>query len=446
MNSIIEKIKTNHSKTALIHKGTTYTYSDIFHKINYYKSLITNTIEEGQTVAIISNYNFFSISLFFSLVLNKNIIVPITTKVKEEISVKLNEGYVNYYIEISDEGDLHIEKNICDKKHILIQTLKDLKQSGLILFSSGTTGVQKSMLHNLDNLINSYKNSNTKELTVILFLDFDHIAGLDTLFRIFSVTGTLVLPENREPYHICSLIEKYKINVLPVSPTFLNFILLSEAYKNYDLTSLKIIGYGSEQMPETLLKKVRQILPHVELQQKFGTSETSALRIVSKTSESLYFKIIDKNTEYKIIENELWLKSKNNILGYLNIENSDNLENNWFKTGDIVKTDEDGFIKIIGRKKEIINVGGNKVYPTEVENIILQMNEIKDCVVYGEKNILTGQAVVADIALKENYQRDGIKSKIIKFCIEHLDRYKVPIKFNIKEEIMLNKRQKKQRI
>ena len=95
----------------------------------------------------------------------------------------------------------------------------------------------------------------------------------------------------------------------PAPPTFLNLLILSESYKSYDLGSLQIIGFGAEQMPESLYLRIKEIFPGVRLQQKFGTSETNAIRVRNHATDNLYMKIDDPNIQYKIIDGELWLKS-----------------------------------------------------------------------------------------------------------------------------------------
>lgn len=97
---------------------------------------------------------------------------------------------------------------------------------------------------------------------------------------------------------------------------------------------------------------------------------------------------------YKIVENKLWLRNKTQVLEYLNASMESFTSDSWFKTGDLVETVEDGYLKIIGRSNEVINVCGQKVLPAEVESVILFMKEVDDCMVYGEKNIITGQTVV----------------------------------------------------
>ncbi len=113
----------------------------------------------------------------------------------------------------------------------------------------------------------------------------------------------------------------------------------------------------------------------------------------------------------------------------------------WFKTGDLVEVSEDGYIKIIGRNTEIINVGGQKVLPSEIESVVLSMEEIEDCLAYGEKNLITGQNVVCDVVLKNEIS--NIKLLIRKFCKDKLDNYKIPTKINIIDKINFGDRFKK---
>ena len=326
----------------------------------------------------------------------------------------------------------------------MIKKLKESQSSGLILFSSGSTGKPKAMIHNLNNLIDSYKDKKAKSMNMLVFLMFDHIGGLNTLFNALCMGACLIIPKNRDAKNICELIEKYKIMVLPSSPTFLNLILISGENKNYDLSSLRMITYGTESMPESLLLKLKESFPKVKFLQTFGTSETGISTTSSKSSDSLYMKIEDANQEYKIVDNELWLRSKTQVLGYLNALMDSFTSDGWFKTGDLVEELEDGYLKIIGRSKEVINVGGQKVLPAEVESVILSMDEIDDCMVYSESNVITGQTVVCDVVLHE--PKENIKKIIRLFCKDKIDAFKIPTKVNVVEKTNFSERFKKIRI
>jgi acyl-coenzyme A synthetase/AMP-(fatty) acid ligase len=264
------------------------------------------------------------------------------------------------------------------------------------------------------------------------------------LFNALCMGACLIIPKNRDAKNICELIQNYKIMVLPSSPTFLNLILISGENKNYDLSSLRMITYGTEAMPESLLLQLKAIFPKVKFLQTFGTSETGISTTSSKSSDSLYMKIEDSNQEYKIVDNELWLRSKTQVLGYLNASMDSFTSDGWFKTGDLVEELEDGYLKIIGRSKEVINVGGQKVLPAEVESVILSIPSIDDCMVYSESNVITGQTVVCDVVLHE--PKENIKKLIRLFCKDKLDAFKIPTKVNVVEKTNFSERFKKIRI
>jgi acyl-CoA synthetase (AMP-forming)/AMP-acid ligase II len=446
MSWIIENIKNKGNQIAIVNNEKRYTYSKLADQIQVYYNEVYGVISPGATVSIVSDYNLKSIALFFALFKNKNVIVPITTVIKSDINKKERVSNCDYSITIDGENLSIIKLEVFEKVHDLIKDLQKNNSSGLILFSSGSTGTPKAMIHNLDNLIDSFKDKKSKNLVFLIFLMFDHIGGLNTLLNCISMGVTMVFPIIREPEHVCSLIEKYKVNILPASPTFLNLILISEAYRKYDLTSLRMVTYGTEPMPESLLLRLKVVLPRVKFLQTFGTSETGIIQASSKSSTSTYIKIEDSNSEFKIIDTELWIKSKTQILGYLNSSMERFTDDGWFKTGDLVEEMEGGFIKIIGRNSEVINVGGEKVLPSEVESILFQMPSIKDCIVFGESNPITGQMVVAKVLYNEPLKISEIKKLVVGFCKNKLERYKIPAKIILMRESEFSERFKKKRI
>ncbi len=427
MSWLIDKIKEGGNCTSVVFKGIKYSYDELYNRIIYFNERVSNEIECGETIAIVSDYSFESIALFFALYENRNIIVPITTKVDTEIIDRMHVAGCTKKLLL--KGDTwtcaDIEQNAV--QYGLVEELRTDCKSGLILFSSGSTGKPKAMVHNLDNLIDSYKGKKGKRLCFLIFLMFDHIGGLNTLLNCLSMNVAMVFPDNREPEHVAELIEKYNVNVLPASPTFLNLMLISEANVHYDLSSLRMITYGTEPMPESLLLKLKDAFPKVKFLQTFGTSETGISATSSYSSTSTYLKIEDPNTEYRIEKGELWLRSKTQIMGYLNSSMDRFTSDGWFRTGDLVE-EKDGYIKIVGRNSDIINVGGEKVLPSEVESVLFQMSKIKDCIVYGESNPITGQMVVAKILYEENVKNAELKKTVVDFCKNKLARYKIPVK------------------
>jgi acyl-coenzyme A synthetase/AMP-(fatty) acid ligase len=447
MEWLIDKLNAGGEQTAVIFKEKEYTYAQLANQIAAYYETVSKQLRAGDIVAIISDYSFESISLFLALAKNKNIVVPITTKVESEIEDRVRVANCYYRILISEEGELNIQAEANKAEiHPLVQKLVDQHRAGLILFSSGSTGKPKAMIHDLNNLIDSYKDKKGKKLVFLIFLMFDHIGGLNTLLNCLSMGVTMVFPENRDPEHVARLIEKYKVNILPASPTFLNLILISEAQTRYDMSSLRMITYGTEPMPESLLLKLKETFGRVKFLQTFGTSETGITQTSSKSSNSTFIKIDDPNTEYKIVDGELWIRSKTQIMGYLNSSMERFTEDGWFKTGDLVEQAEDGYIKIVGRNKELINVGGEKVLPSEVESVLFQIPDLMDCLVYGEPNPITGQMVTAKVLFKDAIKTSEAKKRVVAFCQDKLDRYKIPAKVLLMSESEYSERFKKKRI
>jgi acyl-coenzyme A synthetase/AMP-(fatty) acid ligase len=439
MSWLINRLNDFRDSVAIIDNGKRYYYRDILQEILSIDKIISTKLKHGDVVAIVGDYSFYTISLLLALHKNKNIIVPITSEIQHEIQEKIKESYCTKIITI-DNAIYNIQDYPQTKTHDIIKSLKESSSSGLILFSSGSTAKPKAMIHNFDNLVDHYKAKKSKSMNMLLFLMFDHIGGLNTLLNILSMGATMIVPHSRNADDICKLVQNYKIRVLPSSPTFLNLLLMSEAYKKYDLSSLRMITYGTEAMPETLLLRLREKFAKTKFLQTFGTSETGIANASSKSSNSTFMKIDDKNLKYKIVDDELWLKSDTQIMGYLNAS-MENFEDGWFKTGDLVEVTKDGFIKIIGRNKEIINVGGEKVLPNEVESVLLQMQEIKDVMVYAQKNAITGQMVVCDVVT--DVDEKNIKKLIRRYAKDKLQRYKIPTKVHVVEKTNFSTRFKK---
>ena len=131
------------------------------------------------------------------------------------------------------------------------------------------------------------------------------------------------------------------------------------------------------------------------------------------------------------------------MIGYLNAE-SPFTADGYFVTGDRVET-EGEYFKILGRNSEIINVGGEKVYPQEVENIILNMDNIKEITVYGEKHAMMGNIVCAKVLLNTPEDPKEFSRKLKRYCKDKMQGFKVPVKIKIEEESLYNDRFKKKR-
>ena len=299
------------------------------------------------------------------------------------------------------------------------------------------------MLHNLDALLDRYKDLSARKDRSLLLLLIDHIGGLDSAFRCLFSGSTLVVPETRSPEAAGRAIASHQVNILPASPTFLNLMLLSGTAQKHDLSTVEIIAYGAEAMPQKVLNRLAKVFPNAQLQQKFGTSETGAIRIKSVSNESLFFRIEDSDTQWKIVEEELWLKTPSRVLGYLNADDGGLEADGWYRTGDLVEVDGHKNLRIIGRASAVINVGGQKVHPSEVEAILNEIEGIEAVSIYGMEAPITGSTVACEIVVGSNESSRAWKRKIRNHCRGKLAPWKIPSSVKIVESISVNIRMKK---
>jgi len=308
----------------------------------------------------------------------------------------------------------------------LLSRLAEQGRAGLVLFSSGTSGEPKAMVQDLTGLVGSYASRKPSNLPVCILLQFDHIGGLNTLFGTLAAGATVVVPKSLNPGDVAKAVALHKAAVLPASPTFLNLLLLSGETGRHDLSSLRLITYGTEPMPEPLLARLRAAFPRARFVQTFGTSETGIARTESPDPASLFFRFADPDQEWKIVDGELWLRSRTQALGYLNAPSDRFTSEGWFRTGDRAEAGSDGTLRVLGRTGEMINVGGEKLMPQEVEAVILGVAGVLDCRVRGEPSALTGQTVVADVVPAPGGEPEALRVAIRSACRQALARHKVP--------------------
>ena len=442
INYFLKKMQENPSHQALVASGFSATYEELLNTYKDYNEwLEQNNIPQGAVVSFDGDYSPQSISLLLALTKNKNIIVPLSRDSRNHFSEFREIAATEYDISLK-EGRAALTKTERNAEHPIYQQLREMKSPGLVLFSSGSTGKSKAIVQDLNKLMEKFRTPR-KPLRMLIFLQLDHIGGINSLLYTLANNGTIIVSDNRTPASVCQTIETFKADLLPTSPTFLNLLMLSKAYEEFDLSSLKLITYGTEPMQESTLKRLANILPDAVLQQTYGLSEVGILRSKSRSSDSLWLKIGGEEFTTKIVNGTLWIKSDSAMLGYLNAPDPFDDEG-FLDTGDLVEQDGE-WVRILGRESEIINVGGYKVFPAEVESVLLEMDNVEDVVVFGQDHAITGKMVVAKFKLKAPETQRELKARMLAFCRDKLQSYKVPGKIVLTDETTYNERFKRMR-
>jgi long-chain acyl-CoA synthetase len=436
-----ERFKAHPESDAVVWRDRVYSYGWLAAQLERSRrQLASENIAPGTVVMLEGDFSPASVALVLALVDRGCIVVPLVSAVggKREEFVTIAQGECAVRVDAEDVIVFERLPNVADHEHY--RTLRERAHPGLVLFSSGSTGKSKAAVHDFVPLLEKFRTTRSR-LRSVSFLLFDHIGGLNTMLYVLSNTGCLITLEDRRPAAVLKAVQEHRVELLPATPTFLNLLLISEADRDFDLSSLKLITYGTEPMPESTLKMLHARLPHVTLTQTYGLSETGILRSKSKSSDSLWLKLGGEGFETRVVDGILHIRAASAMLGYLNAA-SPFTADGWFNTQDRVDVDGEYF-RILGRDSEIINVGGQKVYPAEVESIIQSLDNIAEVTVYGEAHPITGQIVCARVSTREPVDVKVLKAAVKQACRLRLESFKVPVKIELTHDRQYSDRFKK---
>jgi long-chain acyl-CoA synthetase len=441
---LLDRFKEKPQDIALVDNNVSYSYGQILHEVNRLENIFWSSgIGGGDVVLILGDYSFTSICTLLALVSLKCIVIPVTPSAYTGLVNSINDLSINWRIKVDANNPITEKINITTAVPELLDNLIQADSPGLILFTSGSSGKPKAVLHDFGKLLQKFKRRRSAMVT-INFLLFDHWGGLNTLLNSLSNLSKTILPSERSPKEICKLVEAYSIELLPVTPSFLNWLLIDGSYRQYNTGSLRLISYGAEPMSDATLTRARIAFPLVEFRQTYGMIEIGVLSSKVKSSDSTWLKIGGEGYDVRVVDGMLQIKANSAMLGYLNAP-SPFTNDGYLITGDLVLQDGD-WLRILGRNSDVINVGGQKVYPTEVESTIMEVDGVVDVVVYGSDNIILGKIVCADVQfLSKMWSEEELRRTIIVTCREKLQPYMVPIKINLIQQSLTTRRLKKTR-
>ena len=441
---LLERFATAKHTAAFVHEDRRVSYGDLCDLVASFECLLADQgIRAGERVVILGDYTPEAFCLVLALARNGNIVIPLTRESVVEVDGALKISGCEWIFEFANGATLPaLSARRVAVDNTMLRDFIVAGAPGLIFFSSGSTGKPKGILHNLDRVASKFAKQRSS-VVAIPFLMFDHFGGFNTILAITSSLGTVVSVAERSVARICGAIQQYRVTLLPTTPSFLNLLMAAKAHESFDLSSLRRITYGTEVMPQATLDRLGHALPGVVLQQTYGLSEVGVLASKSRGDGSLWMRIGGDGFQTKVVDGILWIKSAFSMVGYLNAPSNFDAEG-WFNTQDKVEVDGDYF-RILGRVTDLINVGGQKVYPAEIEEVIMTLPNIVDVAVYGESNALLGQIIVARVALAKPEPVDSLKARVRLACRAKLAAYKVPAKVVISEDALYTARYKKSR-
>jgi long-chain acyl-CoA synthetase len=348
-----------------------------------------------------------------------------------------------------------VESNVPIASPVLVDPVNDI---ALLQYTGGTTGVAKGAMLTHYNLVSNALYGAaiwpvTEKDVSLCALPLYHIYGMTATMNMpMAVGAACVLLPTFHVGQVVKTIQKLKVTIFSGAPAMYIAINSKPNAKNFNLRSVRACVSGGSALPPAVRKKFMELTGGI-LVEGYGLSETSPITHVNPLtgagvkdgsigpplSETDAI-IVDLDDRDKILPagevGELAVKGPQVMKGYWNqeAETKSALKDGWFLTGDIAKMDEDGYFYIVDRKKDMINVGGFKVYPREVEDILFEHPDIKEAGVVGIPDEFTGEAVKAFVVLKDPSKK-LTEQAVTDFCLERLAKFKAPKKVEFVQEL-----------
>lgn len=442
-------------------------------------------IRPGDKVGIISKNNLEFVELVFGIALSGGVSVPINFRlVPEEFVYIINNSDTKILVieEEYEEMIQSVRERLPLVEHIVViensktsqfisyndifQTetsftpVEDMTDEDdcMICYTSGTTGHPKGAVLSHKNLMMSAMNSvvDTKTSTGSIGLIVSplfHIAGIGNIVICCMVSGTMVIHREFDPVKILKTIHEEKINSLFLVPAMWNMVVNVPNIEEYDLTSVQRASTGAAICPIELKKKIMHHFPNAGIYDAFGQTEMSptttcllpedSLRktnSVGKATLTVEIRVVDEEmNDVPVGEvGEIVYRGPTVMKGYYkNPEATEEaFRGGWFHSGDLVRMDEEGFVYVVDRKKDMIISGGENIYPAEVEAALYKHDAILEAAVIGVPDEVWGESVKAYIVLKPG--RTLTEEEVIEHCRQHLASYKKPKYVEFLDELPRN--------
>ena len=469
-------------KIALIVQSERLTFAELGSKVNQFtNALLALGLKHGDRIAIILRNSLSQVIAYFGPPKVGLCTVPLNFRLKgPEIAYILNDCEAKVLV-YGNEFATTIEENKHDfttiEHYICVNPIagddldfaamlenassaeppdqEQLRDSDLsfILYTAGTTGFPKGVMLSHSNLLSNAIStivtlaSPRFEDVYLMVLPLFHAAALGVEIRLLIAGAAQVLHESFDPVKALQAIQDERISWVSFVPTMIVGLLQVPELASYDLSSLRIISYGTAPISPVLLQQMMDVF-HCEFNQGFGQTEhspaisylTSADHVMDTPGKEILLKSVGRpifNVQVRIVDDddndvetgqtgEIIVKSDSVMQGYWNKPDmtEEALKNGWLHTGDLGRLDEQGYIFIVDRKKDMLKSGGENIFPKEIEHVIYEMPEVQECAVVGVPDDKWGEVVKAVIVLKEGESLTA--EDVVERCAQSLAGFKKP--------------------
>ena len=460
MNTVADFLNNSYNihpdKIAIIDNNSKLTYSELNQEVNDFSSFLNKFPKNSVISLLFDNTHEFVISYLGTIssgciahliptgISQKNLMDQISSA-----KPKLVLSSENHFSKIAEIESKSIEKlRFSEVRKTNSEERKpNPTDYAYLIYTSGTTSSPKGVPITHSNCVFTTKNIvktlqySSNDIDIIP-LPLSHSFGLGCLHTSLYVGSTVVLHQSMDIPQILNSIKKHNASTLAAVPPTLSKIVSNNLEDTLNsLSKLRLIITNSTFFPPETIQKLKKILSDGKVATYYGLTEASRstfmifdsnekIESVGKPSDGISLKLVSNNDKSSI--GEIWIKGKNVIERYWNEEYKENFTDGWLKTGDLGRVDDDGYLYILGRVDELINISGEKVYPQEIERAVKVLSGIDDAVAVPMKHEVFGEVV--KLFVKKSIKSDISKTDILTHCIKNLERFKVPAKIEFVED------------
>jgi len=421
--------------------------------------LVYEINDSGAETLIVMDFLFPEVKKIIDQTKLRNVLITsFTDFLPDEPTLPLHIGMKQQ--KVTFPGTLDFVNLLCNslpQKTPKINKLKD--DIALLQYTGGTTGLPKGAIISHYALAHSALSSvfwhgYTKDDVYLCVLPFFHSYGMAQCLCGGLVSGGhLVILARFSPEVIAKAITQYRCSVFVATPTMITAMLEWPEMKQYDVSCLLGIFYGGASMPTAIETRLKNMAPRARIGNGYGLTETMAgggiacppsrfkPGFVGIPNISTDVKIVDleKGTEEvsPLEQGEIIIKSRSLMTGYWNNpeETRNSLREGWLYTGDIGKMDDEGWVAVVGRKKELIKCSGYSVFPTEVEELLYRHPAVAEVAVIGVADAYRGESPKAFIVLEPEFRGKISEKEIIEWAKENMAAYKRPRIVEFRDEL-----------
>lgn len=469
-----------HTGDFILGRGTALSYQKLYDGVQRLSSWFENNIEKGHKVILLMPNSNYSVISYLAIMKSGNVVVPLNPAIEEDAFIDIVERCDSAYLITSEqvkkrlnpEVDHIITENeinsIINRNEIIAWQSGTTEPDALaqIIFTSGSTAKPKGVMISHRNIIaNTSSIIEYLQLTqhdiIEIVLPFFYCYGLSLLHTHLKVGGSVVL--NNTFILLNSVINdfnKYKCTGFAGVPSHFQILLRkSDSFKTTTFPYLRYVTQAGGKLHTTFIKEFCNSQPDIQFVVMYGQTEATA-RLSYLPVERLNDKLgsIGKgipNVELKVVNSEgekvevgeigeIIAKGDNVMLGYYNeaVETANTIKDNWLYTGDLARVDEDGFIYHAARRKEIIKVGGRRVSPKEIEEVIVGIEGVVDCSIEAFDDEVLGEAIKAVLVVNKT-NRNISEAFVKQICADKLANYKIPQVVEFIDNLKVNSTGKK---